>query len=120
MHAPVLELAAYQVLQAFHGDAPGLFLGAMIVAAGLVAAAFSAIRRKHDPILIYFALFAALYGFRRWIKADLLYLTLQGWWVFPSSPVRNRLRRSPSGVSVFQRRWASRLLVQFFIRSLAF
>jgi sigma-B regulation protein RsbU (phosphoserine phosphatase) len=55
----------------------------MIVAVGLVAAAFSAIRRKHDPILIYFALFAALYGFRMWIKADLLYLTMQGWSLLP-------------------------------------
>ncbi|MGA8343424.1 MAG: PP2C family protein-serine/threonine phosphatase [Candidatus Sulfotelmatobacter sp.] len=83
MYATAPELTADQVLQAFHHDAPALFLGAMIVAVGLVAAAFSAVRRKHDPILIYFAIFAALYGFRMWIKADLVSLTMQGWSFFP-------------------------------------
>ncbi|MFZ0859817.1 MAG: hypothetical protein WCA27_24710 [Candidatus Sulfotelmatobacter sp.] len=42
MYATAPELTADQVLQAFHHDAPALFLGAMIVAVGLVAAAFSA------------------------------------------------------------------------------
>jgi sigma-B regulation protein RsbU (phosphoserine phosphatase) len=83
MYASAPELTADRVLQAFHHDAPSLFLGAMIVAVGLVAGAFAAVRRKNDPLLIYFALFAALYGFRMWIKADLVSLTMHGWWFFP-------------------------------------
>lgn len=71
-------MTADQVLQAFHHDAPGLFLGAVIVAVGLVAAAFSAIRRKLDPVLIYFALFAGLYGVRMWMRSDLMWLTMRG------------------------------------------
>jgi sigma-B regulation protein RsbU (phosphoserine phosphatase) len=82
MYAPV-ELTADQVLQAFRRDGPSLFLGAMIMAVGLVAAAFYTLRRKHDPILVYFTFFAALYGLRMWIKTDLLGLTMQGSPFFP-------------------------------------
>ena len=78
MYVPSPEMTADQVLQAFHRDAPGLFLGAVIVAVGLVAAAFSAIRRKLDPMLIYFALFAGLYGVRMWMRSDLMWLTMRG------------------------------------------
>lgn len=52
MHAPSPEMTADQVLQVFRRDAPLLFLGAAIAAVGLVAALFSAIRRKLDPVLI--------------------------------------------------------------------
>jgi phosphoserine phosphatase RsbU/P len=83
MYAFVSELTADQVLQAFRRDGPSLFLGAMIMAVGLVAAAFYTLRRKHDPILVYFAFFAGLYGLRMWIKADLISLTLRGWPLFP-------------------------------------
>jgi phosphoserine phosphatase RsbU/P len=83
MDALATGLTADQVLQAFHNDGPSLFFGAMIMAVGLVAAAFSSIRRKHDPILIYLAFFAGLYGLRMWIKTDLLSLTLQGSWWYP-------------------------------------
>lgn len=78
MYVPSPEMTADQVLQAFHRDAPGLFLGAVIVAVGLVAAAFSAIRRKLDPVLIYFALFAGLFGARMWMRSDLMWLTMRG------------------------------------------
>jgi sigma-B regulation protein RsbU (phosphoserine phosphatase) len=78
MYVPSPEMTADQVLQAFHRDAPGLFWGAVIVAVGLVAAAFSAIRRKLDPALIYFALFAGLYGLRMWMRSDLMWLTMRG------------------------------------------
>lgn len=78
MNAPTPGLTAGQVLQAFHHDAFNLFLGAAIVAVGLVAAAFSAIRRKLDLVLIYFALFAGLYGLRMWMQSDLMELTMQG------------------------------------------
>jgi phosphoserine phosphatase RsbU/P len=59
------EMTAGDVLSAFHRDAPYLFLGAAFVAVGLVSAAFAAIRRKYDILLIYFALFAAFYGLSR-------------------------------------------------------
>jgi sigma-B regulation protein RsbU (phosphoserine phosphatase) len=78
MYALAREITADQVLQAFRRDAPFLFLGAAIAAVGLVAAAFSAIRRKVDPVLIYFALFAILYGLRMWMRSNLMLLTMQG------------------------------------------
>ena len=70
MYVLAPEMTADQVWQAFHRDALNLFLGAAIVAVGLVAAAFSAIRRKLDPVLIYFALFAVLYGLRMWLVSN--------------------------------------------------
>jgi sigma-B regulation protein RsbU (phosphoserine phosphatase) len=72
------QMSAGEVLSAFHRDAPYLFLGAAFVAVGLVSAAFAAIRRKHDSLLIYFALFAAFYGFRLWIQSTLLGMTVHG------------------------------------------
>jgi len=83
MHAPSPEITADQVLQAFRRDAPLLFLGAAIAAVGLVAALFSAIRRKLDPVLIYFALFAVLYGLRMWMVSNLMVLTMQGSSLYP-------------------------------------
>jgi len=83
MYAPAPELTANQVLRAFRHDAPSLLFGAMIMGVGVVAAAFSEIRRKHDPILIYFALFAGLYGQRMWLRTDLLSLAMQGSWFYP-------------------------------------
>src|SRR5258708_25483856 len=77
------ELSADQVLQAFRHDAISLFFGAVIVAVGLVSAAFSAIRRKHDPILIYLGCLAGLYGLRMWMKSDMLFLTTRGWSFYP-------------------------------------
>lgn len=70
-------MTADPVLRAFHRDALNLFLGAAIVAVGVVAAAFSAIRRKLDAVLIYFALFAFLYGLRLWLASNLMGLTMQ-------------------------------------------
>src|SRR5262249_18218442 len=78
MCGPVAEMSSREVLSAFHRDAPYLFLGAAFVAVGLVSAAFAAIRRKHDPLLIYLALFAVLYGLRLWIQASLLGMTVHG------------------------------------------
>jgi sigma-B regulation protein RsbU (phosphoserine phosphatase) len=78
MYATVPDMTANQVLQSFRHDGPSLLFGAMIIGVGLVAAAFSAIRRKHDPILIYLAVFAGLYGLRMWLKTDLVSLIMQG------------------------------------------
>ncbi len=81
MYAPAPELTADQVLQTFRHDAPSLLFGAMIMAVGLVSVAFSEIRRKHDPILIYLALFAGLYGLRMWIQTG-MFAMMQGFWSF--------------------------------------
>jgi len=77
------KLSAGEVLRAFHRDAPYLFLGAAFVAVGLVSAAFAVIRRRHDSLLIYFALFAVFYGLRLWIHTTLLGITVQA---RPSTP----------------------------------
>ncbi len=86
MYAVAPLMSAGEVLSAFHGDAPYLFLGAAFVAVGLVSAAFAVIRRKHDSLLIYFSLFAVFYGLRLWIHTTLLGITVQG------SPFYTRLR----------------------------
>jgi sigma-B regulation protein RsbU (phosphoserine phosphatase) len=80
MYAP--ELTAHQVLQTFRRDAPSLLFGAMIMAVGLVSAAFSEIRRKHDPILIYLAFLAGLYGLRMWMQTG-MFLMMQSWSFYP-------------------------------------
>jgi sigma-B regulation protein RsbU (phosphoserine phosphatase) len=83
MYAPARELTADQVLQVFRHDGPSLFFGAMIMAVGLVAALFSTIRRKHDPILIYLAFLAGLYGLRMWMQSGILFLLTQSWSFYP-------------------------------------
>jgi phosphoserine phosphatase RsbU/P len=49
-----------------------LFLGAALTAVGIVSAAFAVLRRRRDSLLIFFALFAALYGLRLWISSPCL------------------------------------------------
>jgi sigma-B regulation protein RsbU (phosphoserine phosphatase) len=56
------------------------------VTVGLTAWALAAIRRKYDPLLIYFCFFAVLYGMRLRIQTGLLQLTV------PGSPFDPRLR----------------------------
>jgi phosphoserine phosphatase RsbU/P len=82
MYAPAPELSADQVLQTFRHDVPSLLFGAMIMAVGLVAVAFSELRRKHDPILIYLALFAGLYGLRMWMQTG-IFSMMQSWSLYP-------------------------------------
>ena len=81
MQIPASKLTADQVLEVFRHDVPSLLFGAMIMAVGLVAVAFSEIRRKHDPILIYLAFFAGLYGLRMWMQSG-MFSMLQGFWSF--------------------------------------
>jgi sigma-B regulation protein RsbU (phosphoserine phosphatase) len=71
-------MSAEEVLTAFRRDAPYLFLGASFVAVGMVSAAFAVLRRQRDPLLICFALFAALYGLRLWISSPMLAMMEQG------------------------------------------
>ena len=82
MYAPI-ELSGEQVVLAFRHDAPSLFFGAVVMAAGLVAAGYSAIRRSHDRLLLYFALFAMLYGLRMWVQSHLASITMQGSACYP-------------------------------------
>jgi phosphoserine phosphatase RsbU/P len=65
------DVPSAAVVRAFVHDSPYLFLGSAFMGVGLVAAAFTAVRRKFDPLFIYFALFAILYGLRLWVQADL-------------------------------------------------
>ena len=71
------------VLRAFYRDAPYLFLGAAFTAVGVVSAAFAVLRRRRDPLLIFFALFAALYGLRLWISSPLLAMTVPNSTLYP-------------------------------------
>ena len=71
-------MSAEQVLAAFRRDAPYLFLGAAFASVGMVSAAFAALRRQRDPLLICFALFAALYGLRLWVSSPMLAMMTQG------------------------------------------
>ena len=72
------SLTANEVLRTFGSEAFTLFLGAAITAAGLVASAFAAIRRKRTSLLIYFAVFAILYGVRMWMQTRMLDFIFNG------------------------------------------
>ncbi len=78
-----VQLSAGDVLSSFHRDALYLFLGAAFVALGIVSAAFSGLQRKRDPLLLYLALYAALYGARMWSRTDLVTLSFQDPWIYP-------------------------------------
>lgn len=71
-------LTADDVLQTFKSEAFTLFLGAAIAAIGLVAAALAVIRHKRTSLLVYFAVFAILYGIRMWMQTRLLQFVLVG------------------------------------------
>jgi phosphoserine phosphatase RsbU/P len=71
-------LTASEVLRLFHRDEPNLFLGAAFTTVALVCAGFSLLRRKFDPLLVWLAAFAFLYGQRLWMETNLLSLTLAG------------------------------------------
>ena len=71
------------MLSVFWRDAPYLFLGAAFTAVGMVSAAFAVLRRHRDSLLLYFALFAALYGLRLWISSPLLAMTLPNSILYP-------------------------------------
>lgn len=70
------QLTASEVLRTFHHDEPYLFLGAAFTTVGIVAGAFCVLRRRFDALLVWMAVFAALYGQRAWLQSDLLRLLL--------------------------------------------
>ena len=98
MYASAPGLTADQILRAFRHDAPSLLFGAMIMAVGLVAAAFSEIRRKHDPILIYLAFLAGLYGLRMWMQSGMFFM-MQDWSFYPRVGSAIDYRRPHSCIS---------------------
>jgi sigma-B regulation protein RsbU (phosphoserine phosphatase) len=61
-----------RLLRIFLHTSPYLFAGSAFMAFGLVAAALAIIRRKFDALLVYFALFASLYGLRMWVQSDII------------------------------------------------
>jgi len=86
LYATDPQLTASEVLRVFHHDEPYLFLGTALTTTGILAAAFALLRRKIDPLLIYFALFAFFYGQRLMLQLDLLRLLI------PHSELFTRLR----------------------------
>jgi sigma-B regulation protein RsbU (phosphoserine phosphatase) len=62
--------------RAFRHEFPYLFAGAAFVAVDMIAGALAVLRRKHEALLLYFALFASLYGLRVWLQLDLVSFTL--------------------------------------------
>ena len=80
---------AGQILHAIHQDQLYLFLGAAFVTVGMVAAAFSLLRRRLDPLLLWLALLAILYGGRMWIYTDLVRFELPHTAFFRSLPLRS-------------------------------
>ena len=77
------EIPTEAVLRAFHRDEPYLFLGAAFTTVGLLALIFPLVRRKFDALLIYFGLFAFLYGQRLWVQSEILGLTVPDPSFFP-------------------------------------
>lgn len=80
------QITASELLRIFHHDEAYLFLGAAFTTVAILAAAFSVLRRKLDPVAIYFALFAFLYGQRLWIQSGVLNVLV------PPSELFERLR----------------------------
>src|SRR5882757_4045208 len=67
------QFARSEILRIFNHAQIYLFLGSAIITIGLLAASFSALRRRFDPVLLSFALFAILYGIRLVMNYQLLW-----------------------------------------------
>lgn len=52
------QITASELLRIFHRDEPYLFMGTAFTTVAILAAAFSALRRKVDSLTIYFALYS--------------------------------------------------------------
>jgi sigma-B regulation protein RsbU (phosphoserine phosphatase) len=72
------QLTAGDVLRAFQRDEPFLFLGAAFTTVAILCAALSLLRRKFDPLLLWLAAFAFLYGQRLWLDARIVGIALDG------------------------------------------
>jgi len=71
-----VPLTATQVLRAFHHDEPYLILGSAFTTVGVIAIGFCIMRRRFDPLLVWLAIFAHLYGQRLWMNSGLLRMTI--------------------------------------------
>ncbi len=80
------QLTASEVLRAFRHDEPFLFLGAAFGTVGLVAIALCVLRRRLDALLIWLAIFSALYGQRLWMESQLVGMSV------PAGSLLNLLR----------------------------
>jgi sigma-B regulation protein RsbU (phosphoserine phosphatase) len=76
------EIQPDDVVRAFKHDVPYLFAGAAFITVGIIALAFTAFRKKYDQLLIYFAIFASLYGLRLWLQSDLGTFSLRSSFLF--------------------------------------
>lgn len=70
------QLTAGEVLRAFGHDGPFLFLGAAFTTVAILCAALSLLHRKVDPLLLWLAAFALLYGQRLWLETDIVNIIL--------------------------------------------
>jgi sigma-B regulation protein RsbU (phosphoserine phosphatase) len=68
------QITASRVLHVFHRDEANLFLGAAFATVAIMTAALCVIRKRADPLLLWLALFALLYGNRLWLQSDFLKL----------------------------------------------
>jgi sigma-B regulation protein RsbU (phosphoserine phosphatase) len=73
MLLPDPQFARSEVLRVFNHAQVYLFLGSAIITVGLLAASFSLLRRRFDPLLLWFSLFAILYGLRLEMNYQLLW-----------------------------------------------
>ena len=70
------QYTSEQVLHAFEQDAVYLFLGSAFVTVGVVAVAYCFLRKRFESLLVWLALFAALYGIRLWLQSHLMGLEI--------------------------------------------
>ncbi len=70
------QLTASEVLRAFHHDEPKLILGSAFDTVAVIAIGICVIRRRLDPLLVWLAIFAHLYGARLWLDSDILGLAV--------------------------------------------
>jgi sigma-B regulation protein RsbU (phosphoserine phosphatase) len=73
MFLPDPQFARSDVLRVFNHAQVFLFLGSAIITIGVLAAFFSVLRRRLDPLLLWFALLAILYGLRLEMNYQLLW-----------------------------------------------
>jgi sigma-B regulation protein RsbU (phosphoserine phosphatase) len=72
MEAATQQYTASQIIRAIQQDQLYLFLGSAFLTVGIVSAAFPLLRRRLDPLLLWLAIFAILYGGRLWIGTSLV------------------------------------------------
>ncbi len=66
------QYTADQVLHAFRHDEAYLFLGSAFVTVGAVCVGYCFLRRRFEPLLVWLAAFAGLYGLRLWLQSSLM------------------------------------------------